>query len=86
MASGRVARTILHAGCLLLLASQSYGSVLDFEALPDGTRLTNQYPGVSFLNTASILVAGISLNEFEFPPHAGSHVVMDLGGGDLFNF
>lgn len=52
---------------------------IDFEGLPDGTMLTNQYPGVTFSN-AIILTAGISLNEFEFPPRSGTNVASDNGG------
>ncbi len=52
---------------------------LDFEGFPDSTTLDTQYPGLTFSNTI-ILTAGISLNEFEFPPHSGSNVVSDNGG------
>src|ERR1035437_10469801 len=52
---------------------------IDFEGLPDSTILTNQYPGVTFSN-AVILTAGISLDEFEFPPHSGTNVASDNGG------
>ena len=53
--------------------------VIDFEGLPDSTIITNQYLGVTFSN-AIILTAGISLNEFEFPPFSGSNVASDNGG------
>ncbi len=53
--------------------------ILDFEAFPDNTTLDTQYPGLTFTN-AIILTAGISLNEFEFPPHSGINVVSDNGG------
>jgi hypothetical protein len=52
---------------------------LDFEGFPDSTILTAQYPGVTFAN-AIILTAGISLNEFEFPPHSGVNVASDNNG------
>lgn len=52
---------------------------IDFESLSDGTAVTNQFPGLVFSNT-TVLTAGISLNEFEFPPHSGSNVVFDDGG------
>lgn len=54
-------------------------TTLDFEGFPDSTILTNQYPEVTFTN-AIILSAGISLNEFEFPPHSGVNVASDNGG------
>jgi len=70
---------------LLLLAVAAfpplYGGtvVLDFEGFLDGTSLTTQYAGLTFTN-ATIITAGISLNEFEFPPYSGTNVVFDDGG------
>ncbi len=52
---------------------------IDFEGFPDSTILTTQYPGLTF-SDATILSAGISLNEFEFPPASGTNVVFDDGG------
>jgi hypothetical protein len=52
---------------------------LDFEGLADGASLTTQYHGLTFTNT-TVITAGISLNEFEFPPHSGTNVVFDDGG------
>jgi len=54
-------------------------SPLDFEGFADGSILTTQYPGLTFANT-QILTSGISLNEFEFPPHSGTIVASDNGG------
>src|SRR5207244_4503963 len=51
--------------------------VIDFEGLQDGTILSNQYSGVTFSN-AIILTAGISLNEFEFPPLSGTNVASGI--------
>jgi hypothetical protein len=53
--------------------------IIDFEGLPDSTILTSQYSGVAFSN-AIILAAGISLNEFEFPPRSGVNVASDNNG------
>jgi hypothetical protein len=58
---------------------------LDFESFPDSTILTNQYPDLTFSN-AIILTAGLSLNEFEFPPHSGVNVVSDNGGPITISF
>ena len=58
---------------------------LDFEGFPDGTLLTNQYSGLTFTN-ATVLMAGISLNEFEFPPRSGVNVVSDNGAPILISF
>lgn len=55
-------------------------AVLNFDAFPDGTTLTTtQYPGLTFSNTI-VLTAGVSLNEFEFPPHSGNGVASDNAG------
>jgi hypothetical protein len=54
-------------------------TTIDFEGFPDSTLLTTQYSGLVFSN-AQILTAGISLNEFELPPHSGSNVVSDYTG------
>ena len=79
---------MLHAGTV----------VIDFETFPDSTSIvdstpiTTQFPGLTFSNT-TVLTAGISLNEFEFPPHSGSNVAFDDGGpitiafvGPILNF
>jgi hypothetical protein len=50
-----------------------------FEGLVDSTTLASQYTGATFGN-AIILTQGITLDEFEFPPHAGSNVASDNGG------
>jgi hypothetical protein len=53
--------------------------ILNFEGFSDSTILTNQYSSITFSN-AVILTAGISLNEFEFPPYSGVNVVSDNSG------
>src|SRR5580698_6525806 len=60
-------------------------TIIDFESLNDGDLVTNQYPGLTFSNTI-VLSAGISLNEFEFPPHSGTNVVSDNGGPMTITF
>ena len=52
---------------------------IDFESLTDSESITGQFPGASFAN-AIVLRAGISLNEFEFPPASGQNVASDSGG------
>jgi hypothetical protein len=65
---------------LTLAVAAHAGSIpLNFEGLPDSTIVTSQYTGLIFTNTI-ILSAGISLNEFEFPPHSGSNVIFDNQG------
>jgi hypothetical protein len=69
------------AGLLLYLQPQARAATtfVDFESLNDSDLVTNQYPGLTFSNTI-VLSAGISLNEFEFPPHSGTNVASDNGG------
>jgi len=66
---------------LLLSNGLSSAAILqeDFESFSDGDVITTEVAGLTFQN-ASILSAGVSLNEFEFPPNSGSNVVVDDGG------
>ena len=53
--------------------------VVDFESFADSDILTNQVVGLTFQNS-TVLSAGVSLNDFEFPPQSGLNVVVDDGG------
>lgn len=59
--------------------------IIDFEGFADSTLLTSQYPNLTFSNS-TVLSAGISLNEFEFPPRSGSNVLFDNGGAISISF
>jgi len=78
-------------GVLILFAlmgiKESPAITIDFETLSDSEVVTTQYSGlgVTFSNTTA-LTAGISLNEWEFPPHSGSNVVFDDGGPMTLTF
>lgn len=71
----------------LVLACGGLGSPLalavpinvDFDAFTDLTALTNQVAGLTFSNT-TVLTAGASLNEIDFPPRSGNNVGFDSGG------
>ena len=52
---------------------------LDFESLTDGEFVTTQFPGLTFSN-AIVLTAGVSVNELEFPPQSGNHMISDIDG------
>ena len=53
---------------------------IDFESLKDGEEVVKQFlPDLLFTN-ATVITAGISLNEFDFPPHSGTNVVFDVDG------
>jgi len=66
-------------------AANAVPITIDFESLSDGDAVTNQFFGVTFSN-ATVLTAGVSLNEFEFPPLSGSNVVFDGGGPVRIDF
>jgi hypothetical protein len=69
----------------LILPSTAFATTIDFESLSDSEVVTNQFTGVIFSN-ATALTAGVSLNEFEFPPRSGSNVVFDDGGAMSMTF
>ena len=76
---GAAARKFLLVGGLWaggLSAAQAAVAIYDFDALRDEETVTNQFAGLSFTN-ATALMAGVSLNELEFPPASGTNV---LGG------
>lgn len=78
--------TLILLACLLE-TPQVFSSTITvgFEGFADGTVITTQYSGLIFSN-ATIATAGISLNEFEFPPHSGMNVVFDDGGPITIDF
>lgn len=51
--------------------------VIDFEAYSDTTALNNQIAGVTFSN-ATVISAGVTLNDLEFPPRSGNNVLLGL--------
>lgn len=52
-------------------------TVLTFDGLPDNLSLSNEIPGLNF-SGATVLTAGLSLNEFDFPPISGANVAASL--------
>ena len=68
-----------------LSRTQAVSTVLDFEGFGDSTLLTSQILGANFTN-AIVLTSGVSLNEFEFPPHSGINVISDNGGPISISF
>ena len=70
---------------VFLGASGARATTIGFEQFTDSEILTNQIPGLTFSNTI-VLTAGISLNEFEFPPHSGGNVVSDDGAPIVISF
>jgi len=83
----RITFGMLFGALLLCSAARASAGMmtLDFEGFPDSTILSTQYAGFTF-SDAIILTAGISLNEFEFPPCSGVNVVSDNGGPMSIDF
>lgn len=72
---------------MLVPAAPSFASptIITFDTLTDLDSVTAQFPGITFRN-ATVLTAGTSLNEFEFPPRSGAHVIFDDGGPIIIQF
>lgn len=81
----RTVRQFLPLVLLLFLPSFAKADVITFEGLTDGTAITNEFPNLLFVN-ARIATAGVSFNEFEFPPHSGTNVAFDDGGPMSISF
>lgn len=82
------------AACLLFLPGKASAApiTINFDGLTEFDAVLNQFSGLTFSN-ATVLTAGTSLNEFEFPPHSGANVVFDDAGAmsiafatPIFNF
>jgi hypothetical protein len=52
---------------------------INFDSLAEFSAVGNQIAGLTF-SGATVLTAGSSVNELDFPPASGSHVVFDDGG------
>jgi len=59
--------------------------VIDFEAFSNLESITNQISGVTFTDT-TVLTAGISLNESDFPPASGVNAAFDDSGPVRIDF
>lgn len=58
---------------------------VDFDSLSNAEAVATQFAGMVFTNT-SVLTAGVSLNESEFPPRSGTNVGFDNGGPMTIDF
>ncbi len=74
----RFIRVIL-ASLMLTTSAYVCAVPITFDTLSDLEPVTSQLPGLTF-SGATVLTAGISLNEFEFPPASGDKVVFDEFG------
>lgn len=60
--------------------------MIDLDSLSDGDVVASQFSGLWFSN-ATVRTAGVSLNEFEFPPAKGAaNVLTDAGGPISIDF
>lgn len=83
--SNMLTKAFVAALCVLLGLPLAQATVIDFESLLDGDIVTTQFAEVIFQNTL-VLTAGVSLNEFNFPPKSGMNVVSDNGGKIIISF
>lgn len=85
----RFVKRVFAAACIASFAPFELATagpvVFDFENFSDGTAITNQVQGLTF-GQATAIRAGVSLNEFEFPPHSGQTVIFDDGGAIVIDF
>ena len=65
--------------CIPSLVAAGEITLINFDTLTDSEAVIGQYTGLTFTQTTA-LQAGVSLNEFEFPPLSGDVVVFDDGG------
>jgi hypothetical protein len=72
---------------LALAFSAAQASVVTFEEIIDGTPVRDFYLSSSVrFELATAISAGLSLNELEFPPHAGNSVAYDNTGPIIIRF
>lgn len=64
---------------LMFVPVTTRAAVITFDDLADSVIVGGAYAGVTFTN-ATALTAGVSLNEFEFPPSSGGTVAFDADG------
>ena len=66
----------------LLIGPSARAVMIDLEGLSDSEVRAGQFLGLGVAwQNAIALRAGISLNEFDYPPHSGANVASDSGGG-----
>jgi hypothetical protein len=83
----RAARILVLLAMVSLVPSSWANTVttIDFEGLIEGTAVTNQFSGLTFSNS-TVLTAGSSLNEIDYPPKSGTNVIYDDGGPITISF
>jgi len=67
------------ASCLALICNGAAATPIDFEAFTDLFPLTNEISGFDF-SGGTVLTAGVSLNEIDYPPSSGTNVLAAFSG------
>lgn len=70
--------------CLGLACNGAAAMPVHFEQFTDTFPLTNEVSGLTF-SGGNVLTAGVSLNEFDYPPSSGSNVLAALLGSLTVN-
>lgn len=65
--------------CCAAPHSMAYAAPIDFDNFNDSSTLSNELPGIAF-SGGIVLTAGVGLNEFDYPPHSGSNVLLAYNG------
>lgn len=65
--------------CLAMSVGTVHGTVIDFESFEDSFVLTDQVAGLT-VSGGTVLTAGVSLNEIDFPPKSGLNALAALSG------
>lgn len=79
-------QAILAVGILgLLPVAHAAPVTVDFDGFADSTALSNQVAGLTFTH-ATVLSAGLGLNEIDFPPFSGANIAFDSGGNLVVDF
>lgn len=83
----KLARVIVTALCTVAMPTAALAApiMVGFDDLGDSVSVTGQYAGLQF-SQATVLKAGLSLNESAFPPRSLDGVVFDDGGPISIDF
>ncbi len=80
----KVCLALVALACLMC-AAPARAATIDFESFSDGDGLNTQISGLLFTDF-TVLTAGVSLNEFDYPPVSGSNVAAGLNGNSSISF
>lgn len=78
-------RRWLSALWLAIAAGTAQATLVDFESFVDNFALSNEVPGLT-VSGGTVVTAGISLNEIDFPPTSGLNVLAAPSGSLTLGF